>query len=158
MLTDRKRTEAIFFPLTMMNIVESGARDKSEEDFKVIRQYFIDACDEVMRGCDERKMVYIMRRAVKLHGRVMKDFIKGDTRTDKVGIVVMMILQAALESDYLVLDEGSKMSIAADAIIAGLQDAMEQDRLLASAKKQAVKTLRALQSEGYFEGASLTED
>jgi len=50
------------------------------------------------------------------------------------------------------------MSIAANAIIAGLQDAMEQERLFASAKKQAVKTLRALQSEGYFEGVSLTED
>lgn len=158
MLTDRQRTEAIFFPLTMMNIMECGAQNKEEEDFKVVRQYLLDACDEVLRGCDDRKSIYIIRRATRMHDRAMRDMIKGDTRTDKAGLVVMLILQAALESDYLVLHEGSQLSIAVNAILAGLQEAMSQERLLASARKQAVKVLRSIQDEGYFGGVTISEN
>lgn len=158
MMTDRQRTEAVFFPLWMMNLMFTGASNHEEEDFKVVWGYLDKACEEVLRGCEEKKMAYIMRRATKLHDRVMADFIKSGARSDKVGLIMAYILQAVTDADYLVVDEGSDLSIAIDAIFAGLEHAKNQKRMDASARKQAVKTLRVLQVEGYFDGVTLSED
>lgn len=158
MITDRQRTKAIFFPLWMMNLMFTGAADREEEDFKVVWGYLDKACGEVLRGCDAKKMSYIMRRATRLHDGVLKDLIKGGSRSDKVGLIMAYILQAVVDADYLVVYEDSDLAIAIDAIFAGLEKARKQEKLDASARKQAVKTLRALQGEGYFEGVTLSED
>lgn len=157
-MNDRQRTEAVFFPLWMMNIMHTGASNREEEDFRVVWGYLDNACAEVLRGCDAKKMAYIMRRATRLHDNVMADFIKGGARSDKVGLIMAYILRAVVESEYLVVYEGSDLAIAVDAIFAGLEHAKGEERLDASARKQAVKTLRALQNEGYFEGVTITEE
>lgn len=157
-MNDRQRTEAVFFPLWMMNLMFTGAANREEEDYKVVWVYLDNACAEVLRGCDAKKMAYIMRRATRLHDRIMADYIKGGARSDKVGLIMAYILQAVVDAEYLVVYEGSDLAIAIDAIFAGLEKARGMEKMDASARKQAVKTLRALQTEGYFEGVTLKGD
>lgn len=157
-MNDRQRTEAVFFPLWMMNVMHTGAANREEEDFKVVWGYLNNAVAEVLRGCDAKKTAYIIRRATRLHDRVMADFIKGSTRSDKVGLIMAYVLQAALECDYLVLDEGSELAEAANAILFGLREAKAKQKVDASARKQAARTLQALKDEGYFLGVDMPVD
>ncbi|MCC3246729.1 hypothetical protein LG047_15620 [Methylocystis sp. WRRC1] len=151
-MNDRQRTEALFFPTMLLNIIDCGVTDQEAEDFKRCRAYLIEANEETLRGCDDKRRRQLMRRVVRLHDALTEEYREHEARVDKVGLMVVYVLQAVLAADYLVLEEGSRLSVAIGAIIEGLGDAFSESRLDASARKHAAKMLAQLQREGYFAG------
>jgi len=106
----------------------------------------------VLQGCDERRYANLMRRAIRLHNQVTAGYRKERVRVEKMGLIALYSLQMVLDADYLVLEEGSDLSEAINAIMRGLTDAFSEEKLDASAQKQAAKLLSHLQELGYFYG------
>lgn len=151
MLTDRQRVEILLFPLFFANILECGVKDKDEE-YDRCQLYLDEAILEALKGCDDKRVASLKRRAARAHNAITADYIKNKAHVDKIGLVAIYTLQAILDADYLVLDEGSKLSAAIEAIIAALSHAFAEARLDASARKHAGKMLSQLQAMDYFPG------
>lgn len=153
-MNDRQRTEALLFPVWLLNILHCGVNDKSTDDYKRCTEILGAATEEALKGCDERKRAALLRRVARVHNAITEDYRRNDVHVDKIGLIALYTLQAILEADYLVLEEGSPLSTAINAIIEALADAFTEQRLDASARKHAGKLLCQLQDEGYFWGVA----
>lgn len=151
-MNDRQRTEAIFFPIFFQQVLRCGVNDQTTEEFRACFLQLQQAIDMVLQGCDERRYANLMRRAIRLHNQVTAGYRKERVRVEKMGLIALYSLQMVLDADYLVLEEGSDLSEAINAIMRGLTDAFSEEKLDASAQKQAAKLLSHLQELGYFYG------
>lgn len=152
-MNDRQRVEAILFPVFFQTILTCGVNDKTTEDFRTCFSYFQDAINEGLRGCDEKRRMQLLRRAARLHNDITYDYRKNDVGVDKIGLCALYALQIILDADYLVLTEGSTLSIAIQAVVSGLEHAMERAKLDASARKHGRKLVEHMQRLGYMQAA-----
>lgn len=155
MTTDLRRTELLLFPVWLLNIIRCGVNDKDTDDYRRCQEILVTSINEALKGCDERKAGALLRRAARVHNKITEQYRRNDVHVDKIGLICLYALQAVLESDHLVLEEGSPLSAAINAIVDALADAFAEPKLDASARKQAVKLITMLQREGYFDGVSV---
>ena len=151
-MNDRQRIEALLFPVWLLNIIHCGVNDKSTDDYKRCVEILGTATEEALKGCDDRKRAALLRRVARVHNAGTDDYRRNNVHVDKIGLIALYTLQAILEADYLVLEEGTPLAAAITAIIDSLSDAFAEPRLDASARKHASKLLGQLQDEGYFWG------
>lgn len=151
-MNDRQRAEAIFFPIFFQQVLRCGVNDKGSEDYRACMLQLQQAIDAALKGCDERRYANLMRRAIRAHNEVTEVYRRENVRVEKMGLMALYCLQAVLDADYLVLEEGSDLAEAINAIVRGLADAFSEEKLDASAQKQAAKMLGHLQQLGYFYG------
>lgn len=151
-MNDRQRAEAIFFPIFFQQVLRCGVNDKGSDEYRACFLQLQQAIDLVLKGCDERRYGNLMRRAIRVHNEVTEPYRREKVRVEKMGLMALYCLQMVLDADYLVLVEGSDLSEAINAIVRGLSDAFKEEKLDASAQKQAAKLLNHLQQLGYFYG------
>lgn len=151
-MNDRQRVEAIFFPIFFQQVLRCGVNDKGSDDYRSCFLQLQQAIDIVLRGCDEKRYANLMRRAIRAHNEVTEVYRKSNIRVEKMGLIALYALQMVLDADYLVLEEGSDLAEAINAIMRGLADAFKEEKLDASAQKQAGRMLTHLQELGYFDG------
>lgn len=151
-MNDRQRVEAILFPVFFQNVLKCGVNDKGSDDYKACMLQLQQAIDIALTGCDERRRDSLMRRTIRLHNEITESHRRDYVRVEKMGLIALYTLQMVLDADYLVLVEGSDLSEAINAIVRGLADAFSEERLDASAQKQAGRMLSHLQQLGYFDG------
>lgn len=157
-MNDRQRVEALIFTTIFLNVLDCGVDDPNSDEARKCRAYLVEAREEVLRGMDERRRAAILRRTTRLHDAVMDPHRKEGMRVDKAGMIAYYALQAVLESGYLELCEGTKLAVALNAIVEGLADGFAEDRLDSSAQKQAMKMLRHMQMDGYFDGVEFRKE
>ena len=159
MLTDRRRTEILLFPVWLLNVVECGVSpDKRDDDFYRCKRILAEAVAEALRGCCDTKANSLLRRVYRLHNALTEDYRRNGAHVDKIGLIALYTLQAVLEDGYLELVEGTPLSAAIHAIIEALSDAFAEARLDASAKKHAAKVIAHLQRDGYFSGVHIQRE
>ena len=156
-MNDRQRTEAIIFPVFFQNVLRYGVNDKSTEDYMKAMLKLQQAIDLVLKGCDQRRRDNLMRRACRIHNEVTESYRREHVRVEKMGLMALYALQRVLDEDYLVLEAGSDLAQAIEAIVEGLQDAFDEAKLDASARKQSLKLLGHMQFLGYFVGVGAFE-
>ena len=152
-MNDRQRVEAIIFPIFFQQILRCGVNDKGSEEYRACFLQLQQAIDAALEGCDERRKGNLKRRAIRAHNEITEQYRREHIRVEKMGLMALYALQAVLDADYLVLEEGSDLSEAINAIVRGLSDAFAEEKLDASAQKQASKLLGHLRQLGYFCGA-----
>lgn len=151
-MNDRQRTEAILFPVFLLNILACGVNDQSTPEFNACRAQLHQAIEEALRGCDDKRKSSLLRRAARVHNEITEPYRKEKIRVEKMALMALYCLKAVLDADYLVLVEGSDLAAAIDAVVNGLEHAFKEEKLDASAQKQAAKMLSHLQQLGYFYG------
>ena len=151
-MNDRQRVEAMLFPVFLQQVLRCGVNDQGSDDFRSCMLHLQQAITAALEGCDQKKRDHLMRRVCRVHNDVTARYRADHIRVDKMGLMTLYCLQAVLDADYLLLEEGSNLSEAINAIVRGLEDAFAEERLDASAQKQAAKMLGHLQELGYFYG------
>lgn len=151
-MNDRQRTEAILFPVFLLNILACGVNDQQSDEFLACRAQLHQAIEEALHGCDDKRKSSLLRRAARVHNDITASYRAEGVRVEKMALMALYCLQAVLDADYLVLVEGSDLAAAIDAVVNGLEHAFAEERLDASAKKQAGRMLLHLQELGYFHG------
>jgi hypothetical protein len=156
-MTDRQRVEAIFFLLLFKSVVESSRVDEaaSEGNKKCVSYLDEGLWDVVKRAGADQKQRTLYRRAERLHNAVMRPHREGGIRLDKAAAVGFYLLQAVLREGYLELEEGGKTAVAIQAVVDEVGYVFSEEKLDASARKQARQMLSHLQDEGYYEGVSM---
>ncbi|MCX7898506.1 MAG: hypothetical protein N2444_00185 [Methylocystis sp.] len=152
MMTDRQRVEALFFPVIFRSIIKSS-EVQTDGNAKCLA-YIEEGIREVLDRVDDRKKAALWRRVIRAHDAALDPEREGGVTIEKAGMIGFYMLSAILEDGYLELEAGSKMAVAIEAILEALAPGFSEARLDASARKQAAKTLRLLQREGYFEGVT----
>lgn len=151
-MNDRQRVEAIFFPVFFQQVLRCGVNDKGSDDYRACMLQLQQAIDAALVGCDEKRVGNLMRRVIRVHNDVTEPYRRENVRVEKMGLMALYCLQMVLDADYLVLEEGSDLAEAINAIMRGLADAFKEEKLDASAQKQAGRMLSHLQQLGYFDG------
>lgn len=145
------------FPVFFQQVLKCGVNDKTTDDYRSCMLQLQQAIDVVLRGHEPRKKDYLMRRACRVHNVVTASYRDERIRVEKMGMMALYCLQRVLEADYLVLEEGSNLAAAIEAVVRGLEDSFVEEKLDASARKQALKLLQTMQDEGYFVGVNTKE-
>lgn len=152
-MNDRQRVEALIFPTFFLQVIRCGVREK-DADYERCKGYLAEALEEALRGCDDKRRAQILRRTARLHDALTEEYRRAGQQVDKIGLTVLYTLQAVLDADYLVLEEGSRLAAAIDAIVQALGEALDEPKLVASARKQAARMLAHMQRLGVFEGVA----
>lgn len=151
-VSDRQRVEWILLPMIAQCVIKAGVNDVDHPDAKKAIDLFAQAMLESVQGLPDKKSFSLMRRALRLHEELIKPFRNHESRVDKVGLMLFNIMSWATECDYLVLHDGTPMSLGMDLLLPALQHAANITKLDESARKAAGKMLKTLQEEGYFSG------
>lgn len=153
MLNDRQSVESLFFTLAFKSALESAGR--RDDGYDACIRALDAAAAEVLKPHDMSKRAKLVRRVLRLHDAVFEPTRKGGVRVDKIALEAYYMLQPVLEAGYLELVEGSPLAVAIGAILDAFADAFAEDRLDASARKQAAKAMAKLQADGMFVGVTM---
>ena len=157
-LSDRQRVEMLLLPMIAQSVVKNGAANPNAADAVAAINHFAEAIHEVVASLDNKKRYALLRRATRLHYDVTKPFVEAECRVDKVGLMLYYILNWALASDYLVLHDGTPMSLGLDLLLPALAHSAQIAKLDASAQKAAARLLKVLQEDRFFEGVEIVKD
>ena len=163
-LTDRQRIE-LGLPCWMWNglvhatswrpdpeLPETEAKEQLERNVPQLKELLNAACDEAIEGLPDRK-----RR--QLNNRITRVAMAGSIGLDqqdavKISLSLYYFTQALLDSEVLVLWEGSSMGQAMDMLFPAYARGFAEPRVNASAHKQARKVLQSLQAAGFYQGVA----
>lgn len=154
MITDRQRVEMTLFPMLMMDVLINGVDDPASDEAKQTQNLLWLATRGVIMDLGMREQKKIMRRTKRAHEAVLGEYRDGEASIAKVSLFVFYVIQAVTDCDYLVVPDDAPLRQALDMMMPSLLEAVEVDRINASAKEGARKALKLLQEMGYFDGVA----
>lgn len=140
----------MMFAMSVQNVFgfEDGKVDEGMRDLNRMRELLKVACLEPLNGLTRQAAIVLSRQIDRVHAQVMTEY--DQQRADKVATTIYYFLKELTDSGYLELWEGSPVAEAAALYLPMIEHVFEQERLDASAQKQARRIITKLQERGYY--------
>lgn len=153
-INDRQRVELAFPALVALDVLLQGVDDPSSYDAKATKALLAQAAREPFENLLDARRASLERRTERLLFDVMRPYRQEGALVAKMGLILFYLLQAIVETDYLILHEGGAMRQGLDLLLPALERAAAVAPLDQSARKQAAKVLQRLQWLGYYQGVT----
>jgi hypothetical protein len=140
----------MMYAVTLMDVF-AFAPDREEEgraELERLRKLLTTACLEPLDGLPPPIKAIVGKTIDRAHGQVMAEY--DQQRADKVSAAIFYFLKDLTDSGYLELWEGSPVAEAAAIYTPMVEHVFGEERLDASAQKQAKRILTRLQERGYY--------
>lgn len=124
---------------------EAEGQQRLDRMSKLLMQASLEPVDGL-----KRNVAMVLGKTIdRLHCQVMAEY--DQTRADKVAAAIYYFLKDLTDSGYLELWEGSAMAEAAAIYMPMIEHIFDEEKLDASAQKQAKRILKSLQEKGYYQ-------
>lgn len=160
-LTDRQRVEIavparLVFGLVAANCFGPDPKAEDQEEAKAqvaeksaqLRELVLQASVDPVSDLPDREALKVARRVERLVERVTVDF--DQQPAVKVAMCLYYFIEDLLQSERLILWEGSAMGEALSILLPMFEYGFEREQQDASARKQARRLLEKLQKEGFY--------
>lgn len=152
----KERVEAamparMMYAVSKMNVFgfTPGREEEGKKDLARMSELLMQASLEPVSGLRRDVALVLGKTIDRLHGQVMAEY--DQTRADKVAAAIYYFLKDLTDSGYLELWEGSAMAEAAGIFLPMIEHVFEEEKLDASAQKQAARIMKRLQEKGYYQ-------
>lgn len=153
--SDRQIIEAIV-PIRLLYTTVINGADLEDAGNEQVRQWLVNAGAAICRGMPIDKAASLSRRAERICREAEAPFRKAEARVSKFGLAVYYVLARLRDQGFFVLEDGSDLDKAVDALLSpegSIAEAANTEAVDASAEKAARKMFAALQVEGLYRGA-----
>jgi hypothetical protein len=140
----------MMFAVSCMDVFEfeEGEEAQGKENLEKMRAYLKDACLEPLNGLPIKIKRTLAKSIDKTHSDVMSEY--NEQRADKVATAIYYFLKELTDTGYLELWEGSLVAEAAALYMPMIEHVFDEEKLDASAKKQAFRILDKFQKKGLY--------
>lgn len=149
-LHDKDRVLTGYICKLLMHVFVGCVHFEKEEENTAAKKLAVEVQMSFLRDvADERKRRNLYQRVLSLEKKTI--YTLGDkVHGSKVMLVIYYLLSRLLELGVAVIPEDSKEGKMLNHCLESLGEALEEDKLLRSAEKQAERWFRVLQDEGYL--------
>lgn len=159
-LSDRHRVE-ICLPTQMMlacAIAGISEENQQQEDFKSFKADLVKASWEAVEDLAVNKTRSVLNRVMKLNQAMADEFLKDDKdNIPKLALIQFHCIRFIIEDEYLQYEEDSPFGRGVVTFMNAIDHHAAEEKLNASAIKQARKMLKRLQQMGYYPGVQPNE-
>jgi len=141
----------MMFAIAMSDVFvfDEGKEEEGKADLMKMRHLLKVASIEPLEGLSRKIAMVVGKQIDRIHNDVMAEYDK--QRADKVATAIYYFLKDLTDTGYLELWEGSPVADAAEMYLPMIEHVFDQEKLDASAQKQAKRILKKLQDKGYFQ-------
>lgn len=155
-MNDRQLTEVMFCS-RLLYLVVIGGMDVpgNEQAYQKIKDLALEVIQDPIRTAHRQRSENLRRRVVRLEQKYMHQYV-GKAHGSKVALVLYYFLNDLIERDYLCVPPESPFMELADIVFGAITNSLQPDSpeftlVAKSAQKQAIKMLKELQKDGYFQ-------
>jgi hypothetical protein len=157
-LTETQRIELALFPQIFLGVLVVGASTRDHPDFETTVKLLRQASLEPLAGMNTAAINYVLTRCKGVHKQLEGRFFLDQTGPAKVACIAWYGLEFLLRAEVLELTEEHTLARAM-AIMTPMFDYMfAEEKVEASARKQAVRMLDWLATRGYYKAWPIVRD
>lgn len=136
-------------------LAEAEGKEKLKGELPRLKALLNQACDEAIDDLPEKRRRQMNNRITRVAGACSLGLDKQDGV--KISLALYYFTKSLLDSGALELWEGSAMGEAMEILFPAYSQGFAEERLNASAHKQARHVLRNLQAAGFYQGVAPAE-